>query len=248
MSKAQNTVTPTSNHHSQNARHAPDVGKQTVPYAMDLQIVRHVMVRVNTPVEAVKAPETADYAMEVANLNAGNVIRKWTCSDCYGDGECTKCGGTGLTWNNFACPKCNGNGECKRCEGSGIEEVECRNCYGSGEIECFRCNGDGECKKCDGQGFFECKRCEGDGKCSRCDGRGYFHCKECRGKGKVREDHEHGNSQKQNASGYQAPSNIGTRRKTSAQTSEYGPVSIRIVGKIDLESNDWTIHPYKNPE
>lgn len=41
---------------------------------MDLQIVRHVMVRVNTPVEAVKAPGTADYAMEVANLNAGNVM------------------------------------------------------------------------------------------------------------------------------------------------------------------------------
>lgn len=41
---------------------------------MDLQIVRHVMVRVNTPVEAVKAPKTADYAMEAANLNAGNVM------------------------------------------------------------------------------------------------------------------------------------------------------------------------------
>ena len=41
---------------------------------MDLQIVRYVVVRGNTPVEAVKAPEPADYVTEAANLNAGNVM------------------------------------------------------------------------------------------------------------------------------------------------------------------------------
>lgn len=130
--------------------------------------------------------------------------------------------------------------------GAGEKDLWCRNCEGTGKIECFRCDGDGECRKCDGQGLVECKRCEGEGKCSRCDGRGYFRCKDCRGKGKVHENHGQGNTRKQNVSRHQASGNIGTRNRTSAPS--YPPVPIRIVGRIDLESNNCTIHPYKDPE
>lgn len=178
-----------------------------------------------------------------------------TCKICDGDGICPECNGDGSRWNvpwigksySDNCPACNGTGECGSCGGSGEKDLWCRNCEGTGKIECFRCAGDGECKKCEGQGTFECKRCNGEGKCSRCDGRGYFRCKDCRGKGKVREDHVKGDTLNHKVSERKAQGNIATRSRRPAQSSEHGRASLKILGKIDLESNDRTIRPYKDP-
>lgn len=52
------------------------MAKSIALYVMDLQIARHVMVRVNTPVGVAKDPETADYVTEAANSYVKSVKEK----------------------------------------------------------------------------------------------------------------------------------------------------------------------------
>lgn len=55
-------------------------------------------------------------------------------------------------------------------------EVECDECYGSGDEECSRCEGTGrdDCDTCDSDGTIDCDTCDGKGteECRYCDGSG----------------------------------------------------------------------------
>jgi hypothetical protein len=55
-------------------------------------------------------------------------------------------------------------------------EVECDECYGSGDEECNRCEGTGreDCDTCDSDGTIDCDTCDGEGteECRYCDGSG----------------------------------------------------------------------------
>ena len=100
-----------------------------------------------------------------------------------------------------SCDNCGGDGdiECGECYGSG--QVDCHNCGGEGVEECYECEGAGEvedqndegvwhthtCGLCDGKGQIECTTCDGDRveSCDECRGNGRESCYECNGAGDV---------------------------------------------------------------
>lgn len=110
-----------------------------------------------------------------------------SCSYCFGNGDCTGCGGAG-TYKGITCTTCKGNGRCPKCNGSG-STGSCTKCSGSGK--CDSCNGNRQCSSCNGTGNCiycggnpRCYFCGGDGHCSTCknsDGK----CNTCSGKGYV---------------------------------------------------------------
>ena len=85
------------------------------------------------------------------------------------------------------CDECYGSGdeECSRCEGTGRED--CDTCDSDGTIDCDTCDGEGtdRCGDCGGSGNFECPTCEGSGyhTCESCDGYGSYTCGYCGGNG-----------------------------------------------------------------
>lgn len=81
------------------------------------------------------------------------------------------------------CPDCNGTGnDCKECNGTGI--VNCKRCSGGYET-CGICHGSGRetCHGCKGSGDPACNHCGGAGtiQCSGCGGAGGFNCSWCHG-------------------------------------------------------------------
>lgn len=125
---------------------------------------------------------------------------QYTCPDCEGDGDCPECGGDG----EVDCPDCDGSGnyidtycnrcggsgyyrnniECKVCGGTGRYVVECKNCNGSGNVDCEDCSGSGYCGRCHGDGGWDCRACHASGKCGKCKAKGKIWCPDCHGKGK----------------------------------------------------------------
>ena len=77
------------------------------------------------------------------------------------NGNCHKCGGTGVADNGQSCDACGGSGNHKECGGTG-------------KVTCFNCNGTGleVCSICDGTGTEECQGCHGTLVCEACDGTG----------------------------------------------------------------------------
>jgi hypothetical protein len=64
------------------------------------------------------------------------------------------------------------SGNCKKCSGCNGSGIECRDCYGSNEVECYYCEGIGEiddviCVNCDGSGIIKCEHPYGT-LCSDC--------------------------------------------------------------------------------
>ena len=98
---------------------------------------------------------------------------------------CLDCDGTG---NN--CKECSGTGivNCKRCN-NGIES--CGTCRGTAIINCHGCHGagiddhGGTCNRCGGNGKQSCDACHGQGTftCSWCKGELKHVCPECWGEG-----------------------------------------------------------------
>ena len=112
------------------------------------------------------------------------------------DGQCFKCGGTGL--KTLDCKICSGTGShtgsCRPCNGTGAFHLDAKPCFvckGSGQVhnsQCRKCNGSGQhkpamdatCKKCNGSGTYSacCKKCSGQGNftvnCNKCGGSGQF--------------------------------------------------------------------------
>ena len=125
---------------------------------------------------------------------------KVQCYECFGDGLCTTCGGSGKgcptchgtgthcdqcdSTGKF-CSSCSASGKCSSCKGSGIY---CSDCKGSGK--CSTCNGTADCEECNGSGKEECYICDGLGRnyrtgatCYKCGGSGRIACGWCRGTG-----------------------------------------------------------------
>lgn len=97
------------------------------------------------------------------------------CKHCYG-GDCPTCYGRGTD----TCDVCFGDGDCSRCGGYGYTYS------GTGQAfdkrSCSRCGGDGRCNYCNGVGKEYCVICGGDGNCNRCFGTAL--CQFCNGSGK----------------------------------------------------------------
>lgn len=92
------------------------------------------------------------------------------CPECAGFGTITRFYGGGVYSSTIDCDRCRGRGiigNCTTCGGTGItlieaEEQECPDCRGAGSIgDCPHCNGTGvsasgddrECPHCSGFGF-----------------------------------------------------------------------------------------------
>lgn len=59
--------------------------------------------------------------------------------------------------------------KCERCKGKGVGPVDCEQCRGTGECECYACGHTTDCGECDGDG----KVLKKGEKCPDCGGEGY---------------------------------------------------------------------------
>lgn len=139
---------------------------------------------------------------------------KVRCYDCNGNGNCSKCIGSGqisCSCGNGNCSNCAGKGEiacknstcrrgvCSKCNGSGTEirsgkserchtcfgTGSCRVCAGKGFTKCYTCSGSGKHAQCNGSGKNKCNACGGKGRCKRCYGGGEITCSRCKGHEKL---------------------------------------------------------------